>query len=202
MIYNLYGSTEVALATMTTPADTRAAPTTVGRPLLGSRIRILDEIAVRSCPRARPGRIFVGTTSPFEGYTGGGGKEIIDGMLSTGDVGHFDASGRLFIDGRDDEMIISGGENVFPREVEELLVTHEADRRRRGDRSRGRRSSASVSARSSSRATGATLEVEAVQGLREGQPRPLQGHHATCSSSTNFPRNPTGKILKRELAQL
>src|SRR5687767_15378792 len=62
----------------------------------------------------------------FEGYTGGGGKEALGGLLSSGDVGHFDEDGRLYIDGRDDEMIVSGGENVFPREVEELLVTHEA----------------------------------------------------------------------------
>ena len=125
VIYNLYGSTEVALATMTTPADIRAAPTSVGRPLLGSRVRILDDHGCE-LPQGQIGRIFVGTLSPFEGYTGGGAKEIIDGMLSTGDVGHFDAAGRLFIDGRDDDMIISGGENVFPREVEELLLTHPA----------------------------------------------------------------------------
>ena len=62
----------------------------------------------------------------FEGYTGGGGKEVIDGLLSSGDVGHFDADGRLFVDGRDDEMIVSGGENVFPREVEDLLADHES----------------------------------------------------------------------------
>ena len=60
----------------------------------------------------------------FDGYTGGGGKEVIDGLMSTGDVGHFDADGRLFVDGRDDEMIVSGGENVFPREVEDLLADH------------------------------------------------------------------------------
>jgi len=62
----------------------------------------------------------------FDGYTGGGGKEIVDGLMSTGDVGHLDAAGRLFVDGRDDDMIVSGGENVFPQEVEELLVGHEA----------------------------------------------------------------------------
>ncbi len=61
----------------------------------------------------------------FEGYTGGGSKEIVDGLMSTGDVGHFDADGRLFVDGRDDEMIVCGGENVFPREVEDLLADHE-----------------------------------------------------------------------------
>ncbi len=62
----------------------------------------------------------------FEGYTGGGGKDSLDGLMSSGDVGHFDSEGRLFIDGRDDEMIVSGGENVFPREVEDLLSDHDA----------------------------------------------------------------------------
>ena len=76
--------------------------------------------------RGEPGRIFVSNGFQFEGYTGGGNKEIIDGLMSTGDVGHFDEAGRLFIDGRDDEMIVSGGENVFPREIEELLLTHDA----------------------------------------------------------------------------
>jgi fatty-acyl-CoA synthase len=68
--------------------------------------------------------VFVGSPLQFEGYTGGGSKEMIDGLLSTGDLGHFDVNGRLFIDGRDDDMIVSGGENVFPHEVEELLISH------------------------------------------------------------------------------
>src|SRR6185437_14256437 len=80
----------------------------------------------REAPRGEVGRIFVGNEMSFEGYTGGGGKEVIDGLLSSGDVGHFDADGRLFVDGRDDEMIVSGGENVFPREVEDLLADHES----------------------------------------------------------------------------
>src|SRR6185437_8229724 len=80
----------------------------------------------REAPRGEVGRIFVGNEMSFEGYTGGGGKEAIDGLLSSGDVGHLDAGGRLFIDGRDDEMIVSGGENVFQREVEDLLADHEA----------------------------------------------------------------------------
>ncbi|MBO0840228.1 MAG: AMP-binding protein, partial [Sciscionella sp.] len=70
------------------------------------------------------GRIFVASTLSFGGYSGGGNKEVVDGMLSSGDVGHFDADGRLFVDGRDDDMIVSGGENVFPVEIENLLVEH------------------------------------------------------------------------------
>jgi fatty-acyl-CoA synthase len=124
VLYNLYGSTEVAWATIATPADLRAAPGTAGRPPHATVVRLYDEQG-REVPQGQVGRIFVGNDMQFEGYTGGGGKEIIDGLMSSGDVGHFDEGGRLFIDGRDDEMIVSGGENVFPREVEDLLAGHE-----------------------------------------------------------------------------
>ncbi len=123
--YNLYGSTEVAYATIATPEDLRAAPGTAGKPPRGTTVRILGEDG-QELSQGEVGRIFVGNEMSFEGYTGGGGKEVIDGLLSSGDVGHIDAEGRLFIDGRDDEMIVSGGENVFPREVEDLLADHEA----------------------------------------------------------------------------
>jgi acyl-CoA synthetase (AMP-forming)/AMP-acid ligase II len=123
-LYNLYGSTEVAWATIATPRDLREAPGTVGKPPRGSVVKIFDE-AGHDVPRGESGRIFVGNDVQFEGYTGGGNKDEIDGLLSSGDVGHFDAKGRLFIDGRDDDMIVSGGENVFPGEVEELLHSHE-----------------------------------------------------------------------------
>jgi fatty-acyl-CoA synthase len=124
-VYNLYGSTEVAYASVATPEDLRAAPGTAGRPPRGTVVRLYDEQG-REVPKGEVGRIFVGNEMSFEGYTGGGGKEVIDGLLCSGDVGHFDSGGRLFIDGRDDEMIVSGGENVFPREVEDLLSDHEA----------------------------------------------------------------------------
>jgi fatty-acyl-CoA synthase len=124
-VYNLYGSTEVSWATVATPKDLRAAPGTAGLPPRGTVVRLYDEEG-REVPRGEVGRIFVGNEMAFEGYTGGGGKEMIDGLFSSGDVGHLDEAGRLFIDGRDDEMIVSGGENVFPREVEDLLADHEA----------------------------------------------------------------------------
>lgn len=123
VLYDLYGSTEVSVATIATPADLRAAPGSVGRPVLGARVRILGSDG-DALPAGVTGRVFVGTTGPFDGYTGGGSKEQVDGLLSSGDMGHLNGDDLLFIDGRDDEMIVSGAENVFPREVEELLIAH------------------------------------------------------------------------------
>ena len=124
-LYNLYGSTEVAWATIATPEDLREAPGTAGKPPRGTVVRIYDEEG-QPVDDGETGRIFVGNDLQFEGYTGGGNKDVIDGLMSSGDVGHFDDEGRLFVDGRDDDMIVSGGENVFPQEVEELLEGHDA----------------------------------------------------------------------------
>ena len=123
ILYNVYGSTEVSLATIAQPADLQAAPATAGRTAPGSVVRILDEGGREVGPDV-VGRVFVGSGARFDGYTGGGGKQEIGGLLSSGDIGHFDRNGRLFIDGRDDDMIVSGGENVFPAEVEDLLAGH------------------------------------------------------------------------------
>ncbi len=119
-LYNLYGSTEVAWATIATPDDMRAAPGTGGRPPRGTVVKLFDERGAE-LPPGETGRIFVGNEMLFEGYTGGGNKDLIDGLMATGDVGRMDEAGRLFVEGRDDEMIVSGGENVFPKEVEDLL---------------------------------------------------------------------------------
>jgi fatty-acyl-CoA synthase len=121
ILFNLYGSTEVAWATIATPADLRAAPGTAGPPPRGTIVKIYDENG-RELPPGQDGRIFVGNEMLFEGYTGGGSKDVIDGLMATGDVGHIDEEGRLFVSGRDDEMIVSGGENVFPREVEDTIA--------------------------------------------------------------------------------
>jgi acyl-CoA synthetase (AMP-forming)/AMP-acid ligase II len=123
-LYNLYGSTEVAWATIATPKDLREAPGTAGKPPRGTVVKIYDDEG-QEVEGGDTGRIFVGNDLQFEGYTGGGNKDVIDGLMSSGDVGHFDDAGRLFVDGRDDDMIVSGGENVFPQEVEELLEGHD-----------------------------------------------------------------------------
>ena len=121
VLYNLYGSTEASWVAIATPADLRAAPGTVGRPPHGTRVVIYDQLG-RSLPAGSRGRIFAGNATSFDGYTDGRGKERIDGLLSTGDIGHIDDAGRLFIDGREDDMIVSGGENIFPSEIEDVLA--------------------------------------------------------------------------------
>jgi fatty-acyl-CoA synthase len=123
ILYNLYGSTEVATATIATPEDLRAAPGTAGRPPFGTTVRLLDDDG-RDVQQSATGRIFVANDMLFEGYTGGGSKDVVDGMMATGDLGRFDDGGRLFVEGREDDMLVSGGENVFPEEVEQLLLGH------------------------------------------------------------------------------
>ncbi len=125
-LYNTYGSTEVAWATIAQPADMREAPGTAGRTPYNTVVRIYDEQG-NPVEQGASGRIFVGNTMLFGGYTGDEdqGKEMIDGLMSSGDVGRLDEDGRLFVEGRDDEMIVSGGENVFPKEVEDCLSRHE-----------------------------------------------------------------------------
>ena len=199
VIYNLYGSTEVAWASIATPEDLRAAPGTAGRPPRGTIVRVVDDKG-HEVEQGERGRIFVANTGQFEGYTGGGSKDVIDGLMSTGDVGHFDEDGRLFVDGRDDDMIVSGGENVFPREVEDLLAEHPSvddvavigvDDEQFGQR----------------------LKAFVVVGPEADQPGPedLKAHVRSHLASykvpkeivfvDELPRNPTGKVLKRELKE-
>jgi acyl-CoA synthetase (AMP-forming)/AMP-acid ligase II len=196
-LYNLYGSTEVAWATIATPDDLRAAPGTAGRPPRGTKVRIVDAEG-DDVSAGKTGRIFVGNDMAFEGYTGGGGKDVLDGLLSSGDVGHFDEDGRLFIDGRDDEMIVSGGENVFPREVEDLLAGHEAIKEVAvigvDDEEFGQRLKAFVVL-----SEGADLSEEDVKGhVKSNLARYKVPREVAFLDS--LPRNSTGKILKRELA--
>ena len=170
-LYNLYGSTEVAWATIATPEDLRAAPGTAGKPPRGTIVKLYDDDG-QPVEDGETGRIFVGNDLQFEGYTGGGDKDVIDGLMSSGDVGHFDDEGRLFIDGRDDDMIVSGGENVFPQEVEELLEGHDHDRGGRGLRRRRREVRPAAEGR---RRDAKKMSRGRGQGVRQDQPRRLQG---------------------------
>jgi acyl-CoA synthetase (AMP-forming)/AMP-acid ligase II len=195
-LYNLYGSTEVAWATIATPEDLRAAPGTAGKPPRGTVVRLYDEDGNPVGP-GETGRIFVGNELAFEGYTGGGNKDAIGGLLSSGDVGHFDDGGRLFIDGRDDDMIVSGGENVFPGEVEDLLAGHDAIGEAAVfgvvDEEFGQRLKAVVVLRE-----GRDLSAEEIKQYVKSN---LAGYKVPRDVEflAELPRTSTGKVLKREL---
>jgi fatty-acyl-CoA synthase len=198
VLYNLYGSTEVAWATIATPKDLREAPGTAGRPPRGTVVKLLDEDG-HEVPPGQTGRIFVGNEMAMDEYTGGGGKQVVAGLMSSGDVGHFDEQGRLFVAGRDDEMIVSGGENVFPREVEDLLAGHDAvcDVAVIGveDDEFGQRLRAFVVLESGHEPSEDELKDHVKANLaRYKVPREIV-------FIEELPRNATGKVLKRELAQ-
>jgi acyl-CoA synthetase (AMP-forming)/AMP-acid ligase II len=199
ILYNGYASTEVGPGTLATPSDLRRAPGTVGKPAPGVKIKILDEEGLE-LPQGETGRIFVRNPMLFEGYTGGGTKQVIDGLMSTGDVGHFDEGGRLFVDGRDDDMILSGGENVFPQEVEELLAGHDAvaDAAVFGvpDKDFGERLAAFVVLKPGASATEEELQAYVRERLaRHKIPREI-------AFVEQLPRTSTGKLQRRKLAAL
>jgi len=121
VLYNLYGSTEVSWVSIATPQDLLAAPDTAGRPPLGTVVRVLDKNG-NPVPPGVTGRIFAKNEMLFEGYTNGSGREVLDGLMNTGDLGRFDTAGRLYVVGREDDMIISGGENVYPKATEDAIA--------------------------------------------------------------------------------
>jgi acyl-CoA synthetase (AMP-forming)/AMP-acid ligase II len=125
VIYNNYNATEAGMIATATPEDLRAAPDTAGKPAPGTEIRILDS-EFRPVSTGEVGQIFVRNTSLFDGYTTGSTKDFHDGFMASGDIGRLDEAGRLYVVGRDDEMIVSGGENVYPIEVEKTLTAHPA----------------------------------------------------------------------------
>ncbi|NYD41436.1 AMP-binding protein [Nocardioides panaciterrulae] len=197
-LYNIYGSTEVAYASVATPEDLREAPSSAGRPPYATVVRILDPQG-EEVPRGEAGRIFVGNSLLFEGYSGGGHKEVVDGLMSSGDVGRIGEDGRLYVEGRDDEMIVSGGENVFPKEVEDCLARHDAVEEVAAvgvdDPDYGKRLRAYVAIRGGSSATEDELKDWVKQNLaRYKVPREIV-------FLDELPRNATGKVLKKDLVE-
>jgi fatty-acyl-CoA synthase len=198
VVSNTYGSTEVAMASVATPADLRADESSAGKPLPGTKVAILAEDDGRKLPVGETGVIFVGSKLRSEGYSDGTGKEERRGMLSSGDLGHLDSAGQLFVDGREDDMIVSGGENVFPGEIEDLLTNHPAiaDAAVIGvaDDQFGQRVRAFVVVREGERIDADGVRAHVKENLaRYKVPREVD-------FLDELPRNPTGKILKRELA--
>ena len=197
VLYNLYGSTEVATAAVATPEELRIAPGTVGRPPVGCRIAAYDAQDRRITRPGQTGTLYVSSGLSFTGYTDGGSKKVVDGLLCSGDTGHFDSNGLWFVDGRDDDMIVSGGENVFPIEVENLLAEHpsivESAVLGVPDPDFGQRLCAFVVTRESS-----TLDADAVKAyVRNGLARHKVPRDVVFLDA--LPRNETGKVLKRRL---
>jgi acyl-CoA synthetase (AMP-forming)/AMP-acid ligase II len=203
VIYNNYNATEAGMIATATPADLRAAPDTAGRPAGGTEIRILDP-EFNELPTGEVGGIYVRNNTQFDGYTEGStgkGKAFHAGFMSSGDVGYLDDAGRLFVVGRDDEMIVSGGENVYPIEVEKTLAAHpdvaEAAVIGVNDEQYGQRLAAFVvlgpSAESRPKATEETLKQHIRDNLANYKvPREI-------AVVDELPRGSTGKILRSEL---
>ncbi len=196
VLYNFYGSTEVSWVSIATPNELHAAPGTAGRPPRGTTVRILDE-AGKPVGSGSVGRIFVRNDMLFEGYTGGGDRDRHDGMLATGDLGRFDGKGRLFVVGREDDMIVSGGENVYPKETEDAVASLEevVEAAVIGvqDAEFGQRLAAFVVPRE-----GGALTADGVRGhvraclSRQAVPRDVV-------FLDELPRNTTGKVVLAEL---
>ncbi len=196
VVYNNYNATEVGVIALAGPEDLRAAPETAGKAMPGTEIRILDEHR-HELPRGGIGAIFARTKTQFEAYTSGQTKDVEDGFMATGDIGYIDDAGRLFVVGRDDEMIVSGGENVYPIEVENALSTHPAvaDTSVLGvdDEQFGQRLAAFVVLKPGASATVDILKHYVREQLANYKvPREIV-------FLDELPRNAIGKIMRREL---
>jgi acyl-CoA synthetase (AMP-forming)/AMP-acid ligase II len=196
VIYNNYNATEAGMIATATPHDLRAAPDTAGRPAGGTEIRILDP-EFNEVPTGEVGSIYVHNDTQFDGYTSGATKDFHAGFMSSGDVGYLDEAGRLFVVGRDDEMIVSGGENVYPIEVEKTLAAHpevaEASVIGVDDEQYGQRLAAFVVLAPGVSATPDTLK----QYVRENLANYKVPREITVLDE--LPRGSTGKILRAEL---
>lgn len=200
VLYNMYGSTECAIASVATPAELRAAPGTAGRSPVTCEVVLYDDNDQRIEGTNRRGRIFVRNGAPFSGYTDGRHKQIIDGYMSSGDMGHFNDNGLLFVDGRDDDMIVSGGENVFPQEVENLLESRpdvaEVAVVGVDDVEFGKRLRAFIVAEPGAAKDAAEIKQHVKDNLaRHKVPRDVV-------FVDELPRNATGKLLRRVLVEL
>jgi fatty-acyl-CoA synthase len=200
VLYNIYASTECGLAAVATPDELRRAPGTAGRSPVGCEVTLFDGHDRRVHGANKRGRIFIRSGVRFDGYTDGPSKQVIDGYMSSDDIGHFDDNGLLFVDGRDDEMIVSGGENVFPQEVENLLTERDDvfDAAVVGidDSDFGKRLRAFIVSRPGATQDGEEIKLYVKTNLaRYKAPRDVV-------FLDELPRNATGKLLRRVLTEM
>ncbi|MEO8799580.1 MAG: AMP-binding protein [Polyangiaceae bacterium] len=207
VVFNFYGATETGLVTLAKPADLRACPSTIGRPIPGNDIRLLDD-AGREVEKGKVGELFVKNNLLVAGYhkdEGATNDSMKDGYFSVGDLARVDRDGRYFIEGRKRDMIISGGVNVYPAEVEGVLEEHPgvAEVAVVGvtDQEWGERVEAVVVR---NKTTHTDMDDKTFEGeLKTWARSRLSGPKVprTYVFLERLPRNPTGKVLKRELRQ-
>ena len=199
VLFNFYGATETGLVTLAKPADLRAAPGTIGKALPGNDIRLLGEDGAEVAP-GQVGELFVKNKMLVAGYHNDESateQSMNDGFFSVGDLARRDASGHFFLEGRKRDMVISGGVNVYPAEVEGVLEQHPdvAEVAVIGvpDDEWGERVRAFVVRKIGSSLDEGTLKVFARERL--AGPKVPRDYVFI----EHLPRNPTGKVLKREL---
>jgi fatty-acyl-CoA synthase len=198
-IYNFYGATETGIVTVAGPADLRAAPGTIGRAVPGNEIRLLDDQG-REVPEGQVGELYARNGMLVEGYHADAEatrQSMLEGFFSVGDLARRDAAGRYHLEGRKRDMIISGGVNVYPAEVEAVLEGHPAVAEVAvvgvPDREWGERVRAFVAARPGQALTEDELRAYCKERLAGPKvPRDFV-------FLEHLPRNPTGKVLKRDL---
>jgi fatty-acyl-CoA synthase len=198
VLYNFYGATETGINTVANSDELLRSPGTIGHIARGNDIRLLDDDG-QPVPRGKTGELFVKNALLVSYHrdddaTRGSMK---DGYFSVGDLAHQDENGLFHIDGRKRDMIISGGVNVYPAEIEEALHLHPAISEAAvvgvPDADLGERVRAFVSLRE-----GASLDpAELTRWCRERLSGPKIPKDVRILPE--LPKNPTGKVLKREL---
>ena len=202
VLFNFYGATETGLVTLAKPADLRAAPGTIGKAVPGNTIRLLGESGDEVAP-GLVGELYARNKMLVAGYHNDDGatrSSMNGGFFSVGDLARRDPEGRYFIEGRKRDMIISGGVNVYPAEIEGVLEAHPdlAEVAVVGveDAEWGERVRAFVVRRPGSDVDEAALLL----WCRERLSGPKVPREYVFLEA--LPRNPTGKVLKRDLRTL
>lgn len=120
VLYDLYGSTEIGWVSIATPEDMAKHDKTVGKSVPGTEVAVFSRTGEPVGPN-EVGELFIKSNILFEGYTSGETKDEREGYMSIGDLGRLDEDGYLFVEGRTDDLVVVGGENVYPVEIEEVI---------------------------------------------------------------------------------
>jgi fatty-acyl-CoA synthase len=198
-LYNFYGATETGLVTLALPGEHTARPGTIGRPLSGNELRLLDEQGRDVTPGA-VGELYVRNSMLVSGYhrdPAATEKAMRDGFFSVGDMAKMDADGYVYLADRKTDMVISGGVNIYPLEIEQRLHAHPAVAEAAvigvPDDEWGESLKAFVVARVGHDVGADELRAFCKETLANYK---CPKHFAFVDA---LPRNPTGKVLKREL---